>query len=133
MDATFNYTYHKDATLPSPNEIFVFGSNLAGAHGAGAARAALRYGAKLGAGNGLVGRTYAIPTKDHSIQTLSLVAVEQYINDFVEFATMQSAMSFFVTRIGCGLAGYTDAQIAPLFYGAPPNCNFAEQWKQYLE
>jgi hypothetical protein len=134
MDATSNkYTYHRDATLPKADEIFVFGSNLAGAHGAGAARAAMQYGAKYGEGIGHVGQTYAIPTKDENIETLPEGIVRTYITSFCRYAEAHPSLKFFVTRIGCGLAGFTDAQIAPMFHSAPTNCNFAEQWQRYLK
>ena len=124
--------FHKDGTLPKNGEIFVFGSNLAGVHGAGAARAALQYGAKLGQGIGHVGRSYAIPTKDENIQTMSIEMIRPYIAQFIEYATATPDTQYFITRIGCGLANYTDAQIAPLFVGAPLNCSFADNWRRYL-
>lgn len=134
MEKTSNkYTYHRDATLPKNDEIFVFGSNLAGVHGAGAARAALQYGAKLGQGIGHVGRSYAIPTKDENIRTLPIGIVRTYITNFCRYAEANPQFKFFVTRVGCGLAGFTDAEIAPMFHNASSNCNFAEQWQQYLE
>lgn len=134
MEKTSNkYSYHRDATLPKAGEVFVFGSNLAGAHGAGAARAALQYGAKMGEGIGHVGQSYALPTKNERIQTLPLGRIRMYITSFCKYAAANPQHKFFVTRVGCGLAGFTDSVIAPMFYLAPPNCNFAEQWQQYLE
>jgi hypothetical protein len=127
------YSYHRDATLPRNREIWVFGSNAAGRHGAGAAKAALQYGAVYGVGVGLVGQSYALPTKDKSIQTLPLNVIKSHVDDFLKFATNHPDLTFFVTRIACGLANYVDSQIAPMFVNAPINCNFAEQWQPYLE
>ncbi|WEM34459.1 hypothetical protein [Xanthomonas phage X1] len=129
-------TYHKDGTQAAPDEIFVFGSNLAGRHGAGAAKAALHhYGAKYGEGIGEQGRSYAIPTKDEHIQTLPIELIKPHIDEFIRQAGhLFNTRKYFVTRIGCGLAGYTDEQIAPLFREAPySNMSFPEEWKPYLE
>ena len=93
------------------NEIFVFGSNLAGAHGGGAARLAYaRFGAVWGEGVGLHGRTYAIPTMQGGVET-----IKPYVDEFIRFAREHREMTFFVTRIGCGIAGFRDDEIAPLF------------------
>lgn len=114
--------------------IFVFGSNEIGAHGAGAARWAYRFrGAILGRAEGIQGESYAIPTKDKTIRnTLSLIQIKTYVNNFIEFALRNPDKEFQVTRIGCGLAGLHDADIAPMFKDAPTNCLFDEVWKQYL-
>ncbi len=100
------------------DEIFVFGSNLSGIHGAGAAYSALKWGAKIGKGIGICGMTYAIPTKDENIQTLPLSRIKDYIIDFIEYAKNNPHLKFLVTKIGCGLAGYTEKDIAPLFHEA---------------
>lgn len=116
-----------------PINIFVFGSNLAGIHGAGAARAAFNYhGAKMGKGIGLEGKSYAIPTKNEHLESLTLMQVRYFVDGFVEFARKNPAMTFKVTRIGCGLAGFTDAEIAPLFEYAGANCEFDSAWKPFL-
>jgi hypothetical protein len=116
------------------NEVFVFGSNLRGIHGAGAAKQAYReFGAIYGCGLGLTGKSYAIPTKDGSIRTLPLFQIEGYIQDFKEYAKHMDSLSFLVTKVGCGLAGYTDDLIAPLFKGSPRNCVFPLDWIKYLE
>lgn len=113
-------------------DIFVFGSNLAGRHGKGAALFAKQHhGAVYGQGLGLQGNSYAIPTKDHQIQTLPLSDIGFYVRDFLWYAREHPEMTFNVTRIGCGLAGYTDAQIAPMFRGAPSNCNLPEGWRDF--
>jgi hypothetical protein len=104
-----------------PNEIFVFGSNEAGIHGAGAAKlAADKFGAVYGIGFGLMGKSFAIPTKDENIETLPLDKIKSYVDLFLEY-TKTKPYEFLVTQIGCGLAGYTPKDIAPLFKGAPDN------------
>jgi hypothetical protein len=100
-----------------PNEIFVFGSNLSGRHGKGAAKTALRFGAKWGVGNGLQGRSYGIPTKNSTItRTLTINEIKPFLEEFVSFAKHNPELLFYVTEIGCGLAGYQPKDIAPLFY-----------------
>lgn len=114
--------------------IFVFGSNLAGRHGKGAALYAKEHhGAILGQGKGLQGTSYGIPTKDHDLKTLPLNVINHYVQEFLEFATQKYALMFQVTRIGCGLAGYKDADIAPMFKSAPLNCLLPDEWKEYLK
>jgi len=102
-----------------PDEIFVFGSNLAGIHGAGAARQAReRFGAQPGVGRGLTGptgRCYAFPTKDERVETLPLVAIRREVLALYECCRAHPDKRFLLTAVGCGLAGYTPAQIAPLF------------------
>jgi len=113
--------------------VFVFGSNLAGRHGRGAALYARDiYGAKNGVGRGPTGQAYAIPTKDEFVESLALESIEHYVKEFLEYARFKKDDVFFVTRIGCGLAGYTNKQIAPMFRGAPDNCIFDIQWKEFL-
>lgn len=112
-----------------PRTIFVFGSNLAGRHGKGAALYARQHhGAIYGQGEGLQGNSYAIPTKGHRLETLPLATIRQHVDRFIGFAACAD-MRFEVTRIGCGLAGYTDAQIAPLFAQAPANCLLPDGWR----
>ena len=107
--------------------IFVFGSNLAGRHGAGAALFARNnYGALYGQGVGRQGNSYAIPTKDYRINTLPLETIQGYVNEFLLYARNHPELDFQVTRIGCGLANYNDAQIAPMFTNAPSNCSLPE-------
>jgi hypothetical protein len=113
--------------------IFVFGSNEAGRHGAGAARYAhTARGAKYGVGVGRTGECYAIPTKDMRIQSLPLHTIQEYVNGFIEHAKKATDCDFQVTCIGCGLAGYKHEDIAPMFQGAPANCYFDEKWKPWL-
>jgi hypothetical protein len=96
-------------------EVFVFGSNESGVHGAGAARQALEFGAIYGQGFGMAGHTFAIPTKDWKIEKLSLEIIKFYVDRFYDFAQSYPEYHYLVTRIGCGLAGYSVKQIAPLF------------------
>jgi len=113
--------------------IFVFGSNLAGVHGAGAALFAReKHGAVLGVGHGMTGAAYALPTKDESIRTLPLDRIAGYVRTFIKFAEDNPELDFQVTRVGCGLAGYTDKQIAPLFKGSPENCIMPVEWLEIL-
>jgi len=103
-------------------EIFVFGSNLAGRHGKGAAlHARKNWGAIYGVGEGIQGQSYAIPTKDGNLDTLPLVEIEKHVRTFVEYAAAHPEMIFWVTPIGCGLAGYRHDEIAPFFGGDLPN------------
>lgn len=129
------FQYHEDFTAAPEGYIFVFGSNLAGFHGAGAAKAALdNYGAKIGweGGEGLHGRSYAIPTKNQWLQVRDMSEIGISIAKFVTFTKERKDLKFFVTQVGCGLAGLNPADIAPLFYDAQ-NCNFPEPWKAILE
>ncbi len=94
-----------------PNEVFVFGSNLQGMHAGGAARIAHeRFGAVWGQGVGMQGQSYAIPTMQGGVET-----IEPYVEEFMDYAFRHRELTFLVTRIGCGIAGFTAQQIAPLF------------------
>lgn len=96
------------------DEIFVFGSNLAGMHAGGAARIACRcFGAVWGQGVGLQGRSYAIPTMQGGVET-----IRPYVDEFIDFARRHPHLKFLVTEIGCGIAGFTPEEIAPLFAAA---------------
>ena len=95
-------------------DIFVFGSNLAGAHAGGAAQVAyLKFGAKWGQGVGLQGNSYAIPTMQGGVET-----IKPYVDEFIEFAEKHPELTFYVTKIGCGIAGFKNEEIAPLFKNA---------------
>ncbi|MCQ2075830.1 MAG: hypothetical protein MJZ20_02175 [Bacteroidaceae bacterium] len=112
------YTPERITSL-TENEIFVFGSNLAGAHGGGAARLAHeRFGAVWGQGVGLQGQSYAIPTMHGGVE-----AIKPYVDDFIVFARDHKELTFLVTRIGCGIAGFLDKDIAPLFKDAVDDNN----------
>ena len=112
-------------------EIFVFGSNLAGHHGGGAARAAnIKFGAEWGVGVGLTGQSYAIPTMQGGVET-----IKPYVDEFIRFAQENPGLKFLVTRIGCGIAGFKDEEIAPLFDKAMqvPNIYLPETFFKILQ
>ena len=128
-----NYAKQENMVTPEfitqlqPNEIFVFGSNLAGFHGGGAARIAYeQFGAEWGVGVGPTGQCYAIPTMQGGVDT-----IRPYVDEFVEYAKRHPEQTFLVTRIGCGIAGFIDEQIAPLFSAARdlPNVALPEGWR----
>lgn len=126
------YEYYDSGYLPK-DRVFVFGSNIAGRHGLGAALTALRrYGAKYGIGVGYVGNSYAIPTKDKALKVLPLRDIVPYIQEFVQFTIDNPTLRFYVTPVGCGLAGYKPNVIGEHFKGAV-NCVFPSMFEQYLE
>ena len=113
------------------HEIFVVGSNLAGRHGGGAARAAnMKFGAEWGVGVGLTGQSYAIPTMQGGVET-----IKPYVDEFIRFAQENPGLKFLVTRIGCGIAGFKDEEIAPLFDKAMqvPNIYLPETFFKILQ
>lgn len=122
--------------------VFVFGSNEAGIHGAGAARAAYeKHGARWGMSYGHYGDSFAIPTKSqvfdkdgnaHIGNTLSMGQIKEYVRGFLVYAEGHPELTFQVTRIGCGLAGLRDEPVSEMFDFAPLNCHFDEVWRQYL-
>jgi hypothetical protein len=121
-----------DQQVPT-NAIFVFGSNLAGIHGAGAAKFARRYyGAKLGEGVGRTGRAYAIPTKNEKLEVLPLPVIAEFVRSFIDYAAEFPDERFELTPIGCGLAGYRYEQIAPLFKGVTNNVRVPMEFRPYL-
>ena len=117
-------------TRLAADEVFVFGSNLAGMHGGGAARMAYEhFGAEWGVGVGPTGQCYAIPTMQGGIDT-----IRPYVDEFIVYAKQHSDKRFLVTRIGCGIAGFTDEEIAPLFCDALaiPNIALPQLWHSIL-
>lgn len=115
-------------------KVFVFGSNLAGRHGAGAARWALENrGAVYGRGEGPQGFSYAVPTKDERLRPLPLYRIAEGVERFFSYARSNPNLKFQVTAIGCGLAGYKASQIAPLFSLAPLNCELPLEFLAELE
>lgn len=126
--------FHRDGTTPHGEDwIWVFGSNLAGRHGAGAAKVArFEFDAAWGVAEGPTGRAYAIPTKDERLRTLPLEGIKESVDRFIEYALNHQDQRFFVTRIGCGLAGYHDIQIAPLFGSVPENCSLPGEWRHLI-
>jgi len=132
-------------------KVFVFGSNLGGFHGAGSAKAAMDdWGAQYGLGVGMSGDSYAIPTKDSNIECLPLETIQLHVEQFVEYAEDceqfadayryaypdrhdYDPIEFHVVDIGCGLAGFTPEEIAPMFEGAPSNCVFSERFQKIID
>ena len=113
--------------------VFVFGSNLAGRHGKGAAKWALQHrGARYGQGLGLQGMSYAIPTKDSCLKVLSLCTIRFFVQQFLKFAAEHPTIWFQVTAIGTGLAGYKAEQIAPMFATATDNVLIPQHWSKLL-
>lgn len=116
-------------------EIFVFGSNLSGIHDAGAARHAfMHHGAIMGQGMGLQGTSYALPTKGVKISFMPLEDIGRHVAAFISFAQIRPDLTFRVTRVGCGLAGFKDEEIAPLFRAALelPNVRLPQGWRHYI-
>jgi len=105
------------------NEIFVFGSNKAGRHGMGAARTAMRWGAKYGKGEGLMGQTYALPTKDENLGVLSYSEIEIHIDKFCKSARLLSGLTFLLTAVGTGLAGLREDRIRKILHKCNPPSN----------
>lgn len=125
-------THYPKQLFAKPNErnIFVFGSNLAGRHGAGAAKFAVdKCGAIYGVGFGLQGSSFAIPTKDENLNVMPLHLIAKYVEAFVEYAKTHPELTFYVTAIGTGLSGYSHLQIAPMFGNAPDNCVLPDEWQ----
>ena len=117
-------------TQLAENEIFVFGSNLHGLHGGGAAHVAFeKFGAEWGVGVGPTGQCYAIPTMQGGVET-----IRPYVDEFIQYAKKHTEKTFLVTRIGCGIAGFKDEQIAPLFAAAcnMPNVALPKGWADML-
>lgn len=115
----------------APVPIFVFGSNLAGRHGKGAALWAKQHrGAIYGQGHGIQGNSYAIPTKGHQLETLPPWMIEGFVDEFLVFAHKYHFRRFQLTPIGCGLAGYSREQIEPMFRGGLPNIIWPPEWSE---
>lgn len=122
------------SNIPLDAMCFVFGSNEAGIHGAGAAQYAYKKrGAVYYHGFGPAGNSFAIPTKDWKIRTLPLPIIEIYVSRFIAYAHIEKNMIFQVTCIGCGLAGLDHADVAPMFNDAPDNCFFDEVWGAFID
>lgn len=108
-------THNRKIKVVHPNQMFIFGSNLAGRHGAGAAKFAKRFGAVYGVGEGPQGNTYALPTKDNALGTLPLKVIKTYVDKLYSFVLKNQDVTFLLTDVGCGLAGYRPEEMAPLF------------------
>jgi hypothetical protein len=114
-------------------DIFVFGSNLAGRHGAGSAlKAARQHGAEYGVGFGRTGNAYAIPTKDRSLRPMPLEAIKPFVDTFLRYAALNPDLTFKCVKVGTGLAGYTDWQMAPMFLDATPNVKLHHEWDEIV-
>lgn len=128
---TDSQIFHPDNIIPTGDWVWVFGSNLGGRHGKGAGKVAhVNFHAEYGVGYGLTGNAYAIPTKDKHLVVLPLETIAQNIDEFCHFAKSCPEKRFFINRVGCGLDGFFDHQIAPLFERgfALQNCSFPEEW-----
>lgn len=118
-----------------PGEVFVFGSNTRGIHGKGAAKTALKWGAMMGEGFGHYGRTFAIPTLIYpGFRKRSLEAIKKDVEVFTDVAKAGHFM-FLVTEIGCGLAGFSHKEIAPMFTGCVdlPNVTLPAKFWRVLQ
>lgn len=116
--------------LNDGRHVFVFGSNESGRHGKGAAYTAKKsWGAVNGIGEGIQGASYGIPTKDGQLNTLALARIRWYVETFLRYAKEHPEKIFLVTKIGCGLAGYSESDIAPMFKDAPKNCILPPNWR----
>lgn len=132
-----NYESIFRATPKEAKTIFVFGSNLSGYHGLGSAQhARLHFRAMEGIGQGRTGDAYAIPTKDARLKSLSLATIQWHVQKFREYAAVYQERSphitFQVVDIGCGYAGYTIKDIAPMFVGCPANCKFTPEMQHAI-
>ena len=117
-------------TSLAPDEIFVFGSNLAGHHGGGAARQAhMQFGAKLGCGNGLTGQCYAFPTLNQALQKLPMSRIEESRDDLYWTCRHNPEKRFLLTKVGCGIAGYAEETMRALFIDPPANLILPEDWR----
>lgn len=121
----------ENITELEPDDIFVFGSNLAGMHLGGAARTAVeKFGAIMGQGVGIQGQSYAIPTMQGGVDT-----IKPYVDQFIDLAREWDQNTFYITRIGCGIAGFRDEEIAPLFRDALSlyNVRLPRRWVEILQ
>lgn len=117
-------------TALAPNEIFVFGSNLAGRHGAGAARQAYEcFGAQMGCGEGMTGRSYAFPTLNWHLAKRSIEAIRHSRDVLFDCCRAHPNKRFLLTKVGCGLAGYPESEMRALFIDPPENLILPEEWK----
>ena len=113
--------------------VFVFGSNLSGIHGAGAAKYAAQHkGAEAGVGKGITGKSYALPTKGKNVTLMTAAEINNHVDDFLQHAHDNPDLEYQVTQVGCGLGGFTRDDIAPMFEYAPLNCYFDKMWVNYL-
>ena len=130
------YHYHDETIIKNLPEdtIFVFGSNLAGTHQGGAAKTAhLHFGAMKGVGRGWSGQSFAIPTMNEHLQQMPLSQIQHYIDDFKIYTKNHPKMKYFITSVGCGVAGYKVEEIAPMFKGISRNVIFPVSFRPFVE
>ena len=130
------YRYHDETIVKSLPEdtIFVFGSNMAGTHAGGAAKTAhLHFGAMKGVGRGWSGQSFAIPTMNEHLQQMPLSQIQHYIDDFKIYTKNHPKSKYFVTSVGCGVAGYKVEEIAPMFKGISHNVIFPASFRPFVE
>ena len=130
------YHYHDESIVKSLPEdtIFVFGSNMAGTHAGGAAKTALlHFGAMKGVGRGWAGQSFAIPTMNEHLQQMPLSQIQHYIDDFKIYTKNHPKSKYFITSVGCGVAGYKVEEIAPMFKGISHNVIFPVSFRPFVE
>lgn len=130
------YQYHDESIIKDLPEdtIFVFGSNMAGTHQGGAAKTALlHFGATKGVGRGWAGQSFAIPTMNEHLQQMPLSQIQHYIDDFKIYTRNHLKMKYFITSVGCGVAGYKVEEIAPMFKGISRNVIFPVSFRPFVE
>ena len=136
LHSPMSYLYHDENIIKSLPEdtVFVFGSNMAGNHADGAAHTALaHFGAMQGVGRGWSGQSYAIPTMNEHLQQMPLSQIQHYIDDFKIYTKNHPKMTYFITSIGCGIAGYKTEEIAPMFKGISHNVIFPSSFRPFVE
>ncbi|WP_296280119.1 hypothetical protein [uncultured Acinetobacter sp.] len=130
------YQYHDESIIKSLAEdtVFVFGSNMAGTHQGGAAKTAhLHFGAMKGVGRGWSGQSFAIPTMNEHLQQMPLSQIQHYIDDFKIYTKNHPKLKYFITSVGCGVAGYKVEEIAPMFKGISHNVIFPQSFRPFVE
>ena len=130
------YHYHDETIIKNlpENTVFVFGSNLAGTHQGGAAKIAhLHFGATKGVGRGWAGQSFAIPTMNEHLQQMPLSQIQHYIEDFKIYTKNHPKTKYFMTAVGCGVAGYKVEEIAPMFKGISRNVIFPASFRPFVE
>ncbi|WP_104469938.1 A1S_2505 family phage non-structural protein [Acinetobacter indicus] len=130
------YEYHENELRTSldENQIFVFGSNLAGVHKAGASKQAIEFfGAQTGCGKGMSGKSYAIPTANQKLKPLPLADIQRYVEEFKKYVLDHPKLVFYILPIGCGRVGYQAEDIAPLFIGISKNVVLPHQFVEIIE
>lgn len=133
---SMTYHYHDESIIKTLAEdtIFVFGSNMAGTHAGGAAKIALQhFGATKGVGRGWAGQSFAIPTMNEHLQQMPLSQIQHYIDDFKIYVKHHPKMKFFITAVGCGVAGYKVEEIAPMFKGIGQKVIFPASFRPFVE